>query len=142
VRGLRGISPVVATALLVVIAIATAALLYLWVSGIVSSQPTQEPVLYERIKIESVGYDNNESAVEVYVRNVGTVTTELDAIYVIDAVNGTIISLDTNISATLKPGELVNETINNTTLGVGRPYIIKAVTKSGVEASYILVVRE
>ncbi len=142
-RGLRGISPVVATALLVVIAIATAALLYLWVSGTVSNQPTEEPAMHERIKIESVSYDKTNKQVTVYVRNVGTVTATVDAIYVIDAVNGTVVGSKTDIDTTQVPGNVTEYNVGlDGTLTPGRPYIVKAVTKDGVEASYTLIVRE
>ena len=136
---LRGISPVVATALLVLIAVATAALLYLWVSGTVANQPTEEPAMHEKIKIDAVSYDGNQ--VTVYVRNVGSVKATLDAVYVIDAVNGTIVGSNTGLNQAIDPGASTSTSVT-TTLETGRPYIIKAVTKDGVEATYTLIVRD
>ena len=135
---LRGISPVVATALLVLIAVATAALLYLWVSGTVANQPTEEPAMHEKIKIDAVGYDGTQ--VTVYVRNVGSVKATLDAVYVIDGVNGTIVASSTGLNQAIDPGASTSTSVN-TALETGRPYIIKAVTKDGVEATYTLIVR-
>lgn len=135
---LRGISPVVATALLVLIAVATAALLYLWVSGTVANQPTEEPAMHEKIKIDTVGYNNG--TVTVYVRNVGAVTATLDAVYVIDGVTGNVVGSSTGINKTIVPGN-VTEVNVTATLQTGKPYIIKAITKDGIEATYTLMVR-
>ena len=139
----RAISPVVATALLVLIAIATAALLYLWVSGTVSNQPTEEPALHEKIKIEAVSYDSTNDRVIISVRNVGSVQATVDAAYVIDSVTGAIVGNATGVNLQLGPGEVGTVTVSlATALTAGKPYIVKVVTKDGVEASYTLIVRE
>jgi flagellin-like protein len=138
---IRGISPVVATALLVLIAVATAALLYLWVSGTVSNQPTEEPALHEKIKIEAVGYDSGAGQVTIYVRNVGAVTANITSAYVIDAVTGKVVASDTAVNQAIPPGNPATITLN-ANLEAGKPYTVKVVTEDGVEATYILIVRQ
>ena len=141
---LRGISPVVATALLVLIAVSTAALLYLWVSGTVANQPTEEPAMHEKIKIDAVGYNSTSNLTTIYVRNVGAVTANITAAYVIDSVTGNMVGSNTTLDVELPPGNVTTVTVNVTgsPLEVGKPYIVKVVTKDGVEATYTLIVRK
>ncbi len=134
---IRGISPVVATALLVLIAIATAAILYLWVSGAASSQLGGEEVLYERIKIDAVQYDDTNNRVIIYVHNIGETPVTISAAYVINA-TGTV-AQDTTLSQSLNPGDIIQVQVS-ATLDPGI-YTVKVVTENGVEATYTLVVR-
>ena len=140
-RSMRAVSPVVATALLVLIAVATAVLLYLWVSGTVSNTATENPALNERIKIDSVAYNSTTNQVIVYVRNVGDVTTLISAAYVINAVDGSLTGSNTTVNMTLTPGD-VGKVIVNATLTDGVPYLVKVVSKDGVEATTTFVVKK
>jgi flagellin-like protein len=133
---IRGISPVVATALLVLIAIATAAILYLWVSGVASNQLGNEEVLYERIKIDAVQY--SPGTVTIYVHNVGETPATISAAYVMNA-TGTV-AQNTAVDLNLDPGDVDTVTITGATLDPGI-YTVKVVTQNGVEATYTLVVR-
>ncbi|KSW12531.1 hypothetical protein CF15_07370 [Pyrodictium occultum] len=63
---LRGVSPVVATALLILISVVTAALLYLWVSGTVQNVPQNANQLQEQIKIDAVEYTKNTTSSGTY----------------------------------------------------------------------------
>ena len=139
---LRGVSPVVATALLVLIAVATAALLYLWVMGTVSNQPTSEPTFNDRIIVESVGVDGSNNLV-VYVRNVGSNTVNVSAAYVIDSVNNQLKGSNTSVNLQLQPGKVGEVIIDGvgSSLEAGKPYIVKVATLTGVEASYTFVKR-
>jgi len=83
----RGISPVVATLLLILIAVAAAVLVYVWVTGYASSMAqTSAPELEEQIKIDSVSVNptNNYINVTVYVRNIGDVKVNITDLYIID----------------------------------------------------------
>jgi len=53
-RGEKGVSPIVATAILVLISVVAGVLLWLWVSGFTSAATAEQPALAERIKIEAV----------------------------------------------------------------------------------------
>ena len=138
----RGISPVVATALLVLIAVATAALLYLWVSGTVQNLPQNAYQLQEQIKIDAVQYNmaNNKYNFTIYVRNVGNTPVKLDTVYIING-NGTVVGYNTTLNATIRPGEVKNITniiVDKNKLEDTTIVQIKIVTTNGVEASYVL----
>ena len=135
----RGISPVVATALLVLIAVAVSVLLYVWVSGIVSNQPESPPGLWERIKIDAVGIEGNK--VVIYVHNIGNAAVELRAAYVIDARTNQILGRNTTLAQILGAGEVGSVTVTTSSDLVGRTIIVKVVTSNGVEATYITAIR-
>ncbi|ALL00825.1 hypothetical protein Pyrde_0775 [Pyrodictium delaneyi] len=125
--GIRGISPVVATALLVLIAIATAVLLYLWISGTVQNAPQNDIRFQERIKIDGVDRVNDI----VYVRNVGDVQVTISAVYVINQTTGEVVSSNTSVNTPIDPGKIGQIAV---TIPDSGTIIVKVVTKNGVEA--------
>lgn len=144
---LRGVSPVVATALLILISVVTAALLYLWVSGTVQNVPQNANQLQEQIKIDAVEYTKNTNSsgtyynFMAYVRNVGQIAARISSAYVINE-NGTVAGSNTAVNAVIAPGTVETVTINNVPADeLGRVVQIKVVTQDGVEATYILTLR-
>ena len=72
----KAISPVIATLLLILIAVAASILVYVWVTGYASSVTGAEASqLQERIKIDTVSVPSGTagSNVTIYVRNIGNV---------------------------------------------------------------------
>jgi len=112
-------------------------LLWLWVSGFTSAATAQQPALQERIKIEGVNVTSTD--VTAYVRNVGAVTVNISAIYVLNA-SGVVVAR-ASVSLTIPPGqvELVSITKITPALTPGLSYTVKVVTRNGVEASYTFV---
>lgn len=140
-KTLRGISPVVATALLVLIAVAVSVLLYTWVSGTVGTQPTASSSLEERIKIDAVNATAGSTTVTVYVHNIGKTDVTIQSVYIIDADTGKVLG-STTPGITLTPGEVQGISVTlNSALTSGTTILAKAVTSNGVEATYIEVVR-
>ena len=139
-RDKKGVSPVIATAILVLIAVVAGVLLWLWVSGFISASTAQQPALYERIKIEGVNVTTTTARVNVtaYVRNVGAAAVIIDAIYVLNA-SGVVVAQDTTVNVPISPGQVEEVSISVTTLTSGLSYAVKVVTKNGVEASYTFV---
>ena len=147
----RAISPVIATLLLILIALAAAVLIYVWVTGYATGlTKAGAPELEEKIKIEAVSYDNSSGKFIVYIRNIGDTTVEITDIYVIEAKSNEVKYRLTFTYATIDPGTVssfgdANVTDNevdhkptdsvDVVLNEGITYIIKAVTKTGVEAS-------
>jgi flagellin-like protein len=136
-----GVSPVIATLLLIVIAVAAAVLAYIWIIGYQGTltQQASTAQLQERIKIEAVQYDSTTNTLTVYVRNIGDVNVKIDALYVINK-TGTIIGSSTNVGLTLTPGEVNSDTVS-ATLTSGETYTVKAVTQKGTEATYTFTYR-
>jgi len=133
----RGVSPVIAVLLLIVIAVAAAVLTYLWVLGYIGTMQTTGGTeqLQEKIKIESVDLSGS-SIYRVYVRNIGDTQVVISAIYVIFP-SGDAAQIYSG-STTINPGSVVAITRTSTvTLTSGYTYVVKAVTTSGVEATYV-----
>uniref|UniRef100_A0A7C5Z0W1 Uncharacterized protein n=1 Tax=Ignisphaera aggregans TaxID=334771 RepID=A0A7C5Z0W1_9CREN len=89
---LKGVSPVIATIILIIISIAAGALLWMWVSGFISSPPPQiQSTWQERIKIEAINIVSNREA-KIYVRNLGNVAVNIASAYIL-TVEGTAIDI-------------------------------------------------
>ncbi len=140
----KGVSPIIAVLLLIVIAVAAAVLAYIWIvsyTGTLEQQAgTQQ--LQERIKIEGVEYDG--TTLTIYVRNIGEVDVTVDAAYIFDA-SGTVIDSATGLGVTLTPGQVSTAgqvTIDGgLTLNDGSTYTVKVVTDKGTEATYVFTYR-
>ncbi len=139
----KGISPIIAVLLLVIIAVAAAVLTYLWVLGYIGTVQQQGGTesLQERIKIEGVEISGG-TINTVYVRNIGDVNAEIDTVYLIDPTGS---STDCDVSNTeLTPGTLSEIDTSGCGFGVtsGETYVIKVVTTTGAEASYSFTYKE
>ncbi len=141
----KGISPIIAVLLLVIIAVAAAILTYLWVLGYIGTVQQQggTEALQERLKIEGVDAAGG-TLNAVYVRNIGDVQSEIDAIYLLNATG--VIGVDWDIGETIPPGNLTRIDLvadqGTFDLSVGVTYIVKVVTRTGAEATYTFTYRE
>jgi flagellin-like protein len=148
VRNKRGISPIIATLLLIAIAVAAAVVTYSWVMGMIATQSAQSQTA---IRIDIVQFDSTNGAiVYVTVRNSGAVPATIDKIY-ITALNTTA-AVDTlsyasasaghfsGSSATVPVGSTIKFTCTLTTttpigsFTTGQPYNIEVMTNTGLYA--------
>jgi len=133
-RRRMGISPIIATLLLIVIAVASATLAYIWIISYQGtlSQQASAPQLQEKIKIEALEYSSD--TLTVYVRNIGDVDVTIASAYII-APDGTSIAMN-ETTTPASPGTLVSVEISGVTLSSGTTYTVKVVTRYGTEATY------
>jgi flagellin-like protein len=137
----RGVSPVIATLLLIVIAVAAAVLTYIWVTGYMGTLQSQAGAqqVQERIKIEAIDITNGK----VYIRNIGETKVTIAAVYLINSITGSTIASNTTVNTELSPGELKDVSLTlSDNVASGVTYIIKAVTAKGTEATYQFTYRE
>jgi len=142
----RGVSPVIATLLLIVIAVAAAVLTYIWVTGYIGRTATaaEAPQLQERIKINAVQAAAGEDVdVIVSVMNIGDVKVNITAAYILTE-GGTQVCSNTTFSEPLyvNPGVTSDVSVPRCALKAGTTYIAKVVTVKGTEATYTFTVRE
>ncbi|MCX8204452.1 MAG: type IV pilin [Candidatus Nezhaarchaeota archaeon] len=133
----RGVSPVIATLLLIVIAVACAAILYTWAMGYASMRPTA-PEVAEKLKIETgnltrVGRD---ARAVIYVRNIGGAASNITHAYLLNAagelINGTAITPPVSIS----PGAVAAVRVTwrgAITVSTGYTYMVRLITALGNE---------
>ncbi len=134
----KAISPVIATLLMIAIAVAASILVYVWSMGLVGSlqgtggQQTREQLIMEAyVATSSTSWSLN-------IRNVGPTKSEIAAVYI----EG--ISASFSGSATLNPGSSGVLTVSvpgsvTLTLTPGAAYTVKIVTKSGAVFSYSVI---
>ncbi|UCD96537.1 MAG: hypothetical protein JSV35_00335 [Candidatus Bathyarchaeota archaeon] len=79
VKSQRGISPILATLLLIVIAVSAIIVTYAWVTTFISSQTGAGGT---RLEVENVYWNSSASTTVFTVRNVGVSDTELRRLYV------------------------------------------------------------
>ncbi len=132
----KGVSPVIATLLLIVIAVAAAVLTYIWVTGYMGAlAPREAPTsMRERIKIDAVKI--NDTDIKIYVSNIGEIDTSIIGAYILyenytAACGG---PLDSDVDR--GKGEIGIVTPPDCSLDRGT-YIAKVSAKNGAEATYI-----
>ena len=116
----KAISPLVAALLLIMVGIAGAVLVYLWLTGFAGKSTIIPATVETQLKIEAAKLDSEEDKVILYVRNVGATTLECDRIYnvtvyVYDSFTGEIVGVNPHAKidcgdTILEPGELANVT--------------------------------
>jgi len=135
----KGLEPIVAAVLLIVVAVIGAVLVYLWFSGYVTRATSQAEQLStaEQLKIEAVKADTNAQTVTIYVRNVGSVPIKVGSAYVLDSVTLTSVCENNSVNEEIQPGNInTNDiTVQECNLTPGNRYIAKVVTTRGTEAA-------
>jgi len=136
----KGLEPIVAAVLLIVIAVIGAVLIYLWFAGYITKSTSQAEQLAasEKLKIEAASLDDTGEAT-LYVRNLGGDTVNLVTAYILRP--GTITPICdpedlTGTPITINPGALEEVSITfgaTCSINAGRDYVIKIVTQRGTE---------
>jgi len=135
----KGLEPIVAAVLLIVVAVIGAVLIYLWFAGYVTKATSQaeQMAASEKLKIEAASLTTSPTLqAQLYIRNIGGDTVRLVHAYVLRP--GTIspvCSVPINPAATIGPGVMSNTTVTLTgcTINAGYDYVIKIVTQKGTE---------
>ena len=126
----KGISPILATLLLIVIAVAAVIVTYAWVMTFTATQTTTAGKM---IDFDSAHIDAASDVVTVYVRNEGTEVVTIDKIY-IDGISYTtgVTGLPSTLSVNGDPATVtLNGTANGLDFIVRNSYKVK-VTGPGV----------
>jgi flagellin-like protein len=91
----KAISPIIATLLLVAIAVAAAVIAYSWVMGFLGSATATSAPAQGQIAIENVaGLTDGATTITVTIRNTGNKAVTVDVIYVTDTSTGNAMTLN------------------------------------------------
>ena len=144
----KAISPLVAALLLIMVGIAGAVLVYLWLTGFAGKGTIVPSTMETELKIEAVeikSSNNNSSNVTVYVRNVGSITIDCNAVknvtvYVYDSNTGELVGVNSTAPLScgdnlLEPGELGKVEASVRGLKKGKYYDVKLAI-AGIEYIY------
>jgi archaellum component FlaG (FlaF/FlaG flagellin family) len=141
---IRGLEPVVAAVLLIVVAVIGAVLVYVWFTGYVTKATSQaeSAATSERLKIEAASltaYDNGSARLTLYMRNIGGDAVKLRGLYVFrpGSLNA-LCSIGVPGAPTIDPGDdyKTDPPINlRCNIVRGNEYVIKVVTQKGTESA-------
>jgi archaeal type IV pilus assembly protein PilA len=133
----KGISPLIATLLLIAIAVAASVLTYSWVMSMVGSQSAQAQT---QVRIDGVNW--NTASVDVLLRNTGSVAATIESIAirenkagsttfnpVIAGTNG--LSIDTGATLVKNLTWAKGTATSGTTYNVGTSYVVRVTTTTG-----------
>jgi hypothetical protein len=133
----RGIEPIIAAVLLIVVAVIGAVLVYLWFAGYITRATSQAEQISasEKLKIEAASLTTTGS-VTLHVRNLGSDTARIVHIYILKAGSITpVCSQSLSSPVVINPGsvESFTRTVSPCTLDAGFDYVVKIVTQRGTE---------
>jgi flagellin-like protein len=105
----KAISPILATLLLIVIAVAAIVVTYAWVMTYMTSTGTQAGIMLRK---DAVSWSNG--LITIYVRNVGTADATIDAVYI--GTSSTNMTLQSSV--TYNPTNIVEKNGGNINITV------------------------
>jgi len=132
----RGISPILATLLLIVIAVAAIVVTYAWIMTYMSSAGQQAGV---QLVLDTVSWPENGTII-LYVRNVGTSDATIDAVYIgtssANLAPYTNVTYNPNSRKVTADGGVITITINGYHWHSGVLYYFKVVPKTGAPLEF------
>ena len=135
----KGISPILATLLLIVIAVAAVIVTYAWVMTFTASTTSQAEVM---LKLENVRfYDSGGKKVEIIVRNSGTGDAKVVEVYHgtsasdLQKISSSDIDYDPT-SQVVSAGSSLEIDIEDTDWDSGTRYYFKVVTEEGLSIPF------
>jgi len=138
----KGVSPVVATVLLIAIAVISAVAVWYWVAPLTSPQATPSTASYGFVVVNSYKNASNASAcLTMDIKNSGGVTIPSNTTLEIFTTSGTTLNKHVVFSAaTLTPGTTLNFNVSILPTNSSAPipigsYMLRASTKSGASVS-------
>ena len=130
----KAISPILATLLLIVIAVAAIVVTYAWITTYMGSATQQAGVMLNKA---NVSFNDTTRVITIDVQNTGTSDTKIAAVYI-----GTSASSATQQTPTqtlplpLGAGDIVTITIDDYDWDAGETYYFKVVPNSGAALTF------
>ncbi len=133
----KGISPIIATVLLILIAIATGIVIYAFATGWIGGRLNQGSGPQAVLVVESGFYNSSSGNFVLYVRNDGGVVANITRAYV-TAPNGSVIFINLGKGYTVDPGSVTKVLVPYPSATIGYAYKITLVSSDGAEVSYTI----
>ena len=129
----KAITPILATLLLIIIAVAAIVVTYAWIMTYISSTTGQAGVI---LKKDAVSWPDT-TTITIYVRNTGTADATIDAVYIGTSSTNLILIPDVNVTYSppskviLKDGGTITIMINDHSWTPQTTYYFRIVPKAG-----------
>jgi len=131
----KGISPIIATVLLILIAIATGIVIYAFATGWIGGRLNQGSGPQAVLVVETGFYNSSSKNFVLYVRNDGGVIANITRAYV-TAPNGSVTFIDLGKGFTVEPGNVTKVLVPYSSAVTGYAYKVTLVSSDGAEVSY------
>lgn len=130
----KGVSPIIATLLLIVIAVAAAVVTYSFVMGFIGTS-TNPSGQQGQLTYDAYTFDASNKTLNVYVRNIGTKSVTISTCY-IGGVNATLAN-----TTSIAPGAVAKVNVNATqsTITPGTGYTVRFVCTDGTILEFTAV---
>jgi FlaG/FlaF family flagellin (archaellin) len=137
----KGLEPIVAAVLLIVVAVIGAVLVYLWFAGYVTKATSQAESMAasEKLKIEAASLTaagDGSGTATLYIRNLGGDAVKVVQAYVFKPGSTNVLCTVSIVADPIQPGELSTITPGlpaGCGITAGYDYVIKVVTQKGTE---------
>ena len=128
----KGISPLIATLLLIAIAVAASVITYSWVMSMIGSQSTQAQTA---VRIDNVAFDVASDSVNVTIRNIGSVSADIVTVGVklTSASSYTTANISPARAIAIGTADDVAVSLTGLDLQTGYNYDVKVITSTGFE---------
>jgi len=127
-REAKGISPLVATLLLIAIAVAASVITYSWVMSMIAAQSIQAQT---QIRIDAVGWVTGPNRINITVRNTGSVPATIESISLKKNAPGQNYVLDDITDVSIEPGDYTFVVYDASVWAAATPYIIRVTCTTG-----------
>ena len=142
----RGIEPIVAAILLIVITVVAAVLLYMWFSGYLTATTGKVSSMASPEEFQVVAVSLSASkGLSAYVQNTGSTTITITGVYILNATSDSLICSVPISSTSIPPGSTADVTNSSNFfsspcgLQVGQNYLVKFVTAEGTQYTVSVV---
>jgi len=139
----RGIEPIVAAILLIVITVVAAVLLYMWFSGYLTATTGKVSSMSSPEEFQVVAINLSASKLSAYVQNTGSTTITITGVYILDSTTNSLICGITLAPAQqISPGNTAKISITlpqGCAINQGTSYLVKFVTDKGTQYTVSVV---
>ena len=133
---MRGVDPVVATLVLILVAVIVGISAYSFVNALIAQTTSQSRSPSSIIVIDAASIDHLGN-VHAIVRNVGLKSTSIVSVCILNATNQALIGNETNINRKIDPGQCIHlQYATYAHVNSGDWVIVKVVTSDGASATY------
>ena len=133
----KAISPILATLLLIVIAVAAIVVTYAWITTYMGSATQQAGVL---LNPANVSFNETTGVITIDVQNTGTSDTKIAAVYIGTSASSTVKQTSTTPSLTtpqsLGAGDILTIAVNGYTWTAGDTYYFRVVPNAGAPLTF------
>ena len=136
-RSMKAISPILATLLLIVIAVSAIVITYAWVTTFLTGATGGAGVILNK---DNVSWNSTAGTITIYVRNTGTSDAEIDAVYIgtssTNLINQTSVSYSPTSKIAYANGGTVAITVTYGTWPADTTYYFKVAPKAGAPLEF------